>query len=382
MHLGRHLISFSRPAHFELEAEYLAEAASDRAPWGGGKFYSRAANAVGEAHPSDAVLLTQSCTAALELAALALDIQPGDEVIVPSYTFVSTANAFALRGAKLRFADSLPNDLNVDPESIEALITPETKAIVVIHYGGASCDMARVMEIARKYGVPVVEDAAQAIGSTFKGKALGTIGDLGCLSFHGTKNVSSGEGGALLINSELPGVRERAQTAHEKGTDRASFLRGEVDKYTWRSLGSSFVPSEFTCAVLLAQVENLGSIQRRRRISYSSYATELSPLLGFGYRFLEQDVEGGNLHMFALIAPTESEREKLRLGLKQRGVTATSHYEPLHESPFIVENSGIQHHLPHASNLSRRLLRLPMWSESGLDTSRVSNELLSIVKMG
>lgn len=375
------MISFSRPAHFALEVEYLAEAASDRSPWGGGQFYSRARQAVGTTHPSDAVLLTQSCTAALELAAIALDIQPGDEVIVPSYTFVSTANAFALRGAKIVFVDSRPTDLNIDSELIEAEITTKTKAIVVVHYGGASCDMASVMEMARRYGIPVVEDAAQAIGASAQGIALGTIGDLGCLSFHGTKNVSSGEGGALLINTDIPGLRERALIAHEKGTDRASFLRGEVDKYTWRGLGSSFVPSEFTCAVLLAQLENLDKIQQRRLMSYADYEAELTPLAELGYRVLEHDIDGGNLHMFALIAPGEIQRDSLRVRLRERGVMATSHYEPLHESPFIVDKAGAQNHLPVASELSRRVLRLPMWSEAGLDAAGVSHEILDILEL-
>lgn len=376
------MIAFSRPASFDVEMEYLAQVREAGAPWGGGDFYRRATEELKSIHDVQDVLLTQSCTSALELAALGLNIRPGDEVIVPSYTFVTSASAFALRGAKIVFVDSEPDTLNIDVSKVEALITSKTKAIVAVHYGGVACDMDELMAIAKSHGVSVIEDAAQAVGSTYKGRPLGSIGDLGCISFHGTKNVSSGEGGALFINTESQEVVDRIHIAHEKGTDRASFLRGEVDKYTWRDLGSSFIPSEFTCAVLLAQLENLELVQKRRRVSWDQYSQSLASSTEFGFSILNQDKPGSNLHMFALVAPHAEMREKLRSSLKERGIIATSHYEPLHLSPFALQHGLSVAGAPIAENLSSRILRLPLWSDQGLNVEHVSRmvaeELLNI----
>jgi len=374
------VIAFSRPAAFEAEGEYLTQARESHTPWGGGSFYARASEQLGSMHRVNDVLLTQSCTAALELAALGLDIGPGDEVIIPSYTFVTTASAFALRGAKIVFADSEPDTLNIDVSKIESLITSRTKAIVAVHYGGVACDMDEIMAIASRHGLAVVEDAAQAIGSSYKGRPLGSIGDLGCLSFHGTKNISSGEGGALLVNTTDEDVIDRIHTAHEKGTDRAKFLRGEVDRYTWRKLGSSFIPSEFTCAVLLAQLQNQALIQSRRRSSWDGYVETLGEARQSGFRWLKQDVTGSNLHMFALIAPDAQAREELRKGLREKGITATSHYEPLHESPFATSQDWPRLPAPIAQNLSERILRLPLWSEDGLDVELIGSEIVSFLQ--
>ena len=374
------MIAFSRPAVFEAEAEYLSQVRDFRAPWGGGVFYAKASEEIRTMHQVHDVLLTQSCTAALELAALGLNVGPGDEVIIPSYTFVTTASAFALRGAKIVFADSEPETLNMDATELESLITSRTKAIVVVHYGGVACDMDEIMSIAKRHGVAVVEDAAQAIGSSYKGRPLGSIGDLGCLSFHGTKNVSSGEGGALLVNSRDEILLDRLHTAHEKGTDRAKFLRGEVDKYTWRQLGSSFIPSEFTCAILLAQLQNFGLIQARRRSSWDKYMAAFADIQQSGFRWLSQDALGANLHMFALISPDGASRESLRKGLREKGVVATSHYEPLHSSPFATSQDWPRTVAPVSQDLSERILRFPLWSEEGLDTDLITSATLSILQ--
>jgi dTDP-4-amino-4,6-dideoxygalactose transaminase len=374
------VIPFSKPAAFMAEAEYLTQVRESHMPWGGGAFYKKASDKLAAIHRANDVLLTQSCTAALELAALGLNLGPEDEVIVPSYTFVTTASAFAMRGARVVFVDSEPETLNIDVSKIEALVTSRTKAIVVVHYGGVPCDMDEIMAIAKRHGIAVIEDAAQAIGSSYKGQPLGTIGDIGCLSFHGTKNVSSGEGGALLINSTDSDVIDRLHTAHEKGTDRAKFLRGEVDRYTWRKLGSSFIPSEFTCAVLLAQLENLEEIQFRRRTSWGSYAKLGEQEQFRGFRWLNQDIEGSNLHMFAVIAPDSESREWLRKDLKAKGIVATSHYEPLHSSPFALSQDWPRPHAPIAQALSERILRLPLWSEINLPVEQVTSAVISALE--
>jgi len=370
------LIPFSKPARFDSELEYLSEASLQGRPWGGGEFYQLAKEKLNTIHPSQEILITQSCTAALELAAIALNVGPGDEVIVPSYTFVSSANAFALRGAKIVFADSDQKTMNVDLNHVEKLITKNTKVLVVVHYGGVACDMERAIELSKRHGFYIVEDAAQAIGATYNGQPLGTLGHLGALSFHGTKNVSCGEGGALLVNTDEFAVLELAKTAHEKGTDRAKFVSGRVDKYTWRSLGGSFIPSEFTSAVLLAQLENVECIHERRSSYIAQYLKGLAGRLNPNVSWLRQDIEGSNNHMFALILESKQQRDLLREFLLQRGVTSTSHYEPLHLSPFAREHFPQTESLQVAFEFSSRLLRLPVWSEVGLEVSFVIQGVL------
>jgi len=374
------VIPFTRPLVAENELHYLSKASENQRPWGGGDFFKLASEALTTILGGKEVLLTQSCTSALELAALALDIQPGDEVIVPSYTFVSSASAFALRGARIVYADSKEQDLNIDTRSVRELINEKTRAIVIVHYGGVACDMTELLALAKDKGIAIVEDAAQAIGATFNSYPLGGLSDFGCISFHGTKNVSSGEGGALILgeNSEWNG---RAQLAHEKGTDRSAFLRGEVDKYTWRTLGSSFIPSEFTASVLAAQLEHLEEITQRRRDYWQRYQGSLSGQLPDDYYILEQGGEGSNGHMFALLVPRASTRQPLISALKSRGIIATSHYEPLHMSPFAIEHQMTgQTDLPVARDLSSRVIRLPMWSSAGLPVEEVSNGFLESVK--
>jgi len=305
------------------------------------------------------VLLTTSCTDALEMAALLLDIGPGDEVIMPSYTFVSTANAFMLRGAHIVFADSHSDRPGMDEQAVEPLITPRTKAIVVMHYGGVACDMDSIMGIAGRHGIKVVEDAAHAIESTYKGRQLGGIGHLGAFSFHETKNIQCGEGGALIIND--PSLIARAEVIWEKGTDRAAFQRGETDCYRWVGLGSSFLPSELTAAFLLAQLEEATAIQQMRLKVWEHYAAALGPLFAAGR------AEGpvlpayatNNAHLFHLTCRSRQERDALLANLNGKGVNAVFHYLPLHRSPFFGPHHDGRS-LPQADRFGDCLLRLPL----------------------
>lgn len=374
------MIPFTRPIVSSNETTYLESVCRSQRPWGGGEFYGQASNELSAQMGGKEVLLTQSCTSALELAALAIDIEPGDEVIVPSYTFVSSANAFALRGAKIVFADSEPSTMNLDVANLEALISPKTRAIVAVHYGGVACDMDELTGLSAKHNLVLIEDAAQAIGASYKGKPLGSLGDFGCISFHGTKNISSGEGGALVLGGANRTFHERARLAHEKGTDRSAFLRGEVDKYTWRTLGSSFIPSEFTAAVLSAQLEKVDEVTQRRRGYWQDYDRNLRERLPENYSALAQGGEGSNGHMYALLVPTEQARRELMSALKEAGVAATSHYEPLHSSPF---GSSIEahsdNHFPIVDEFSSRLLRVPMWSADGLPVEEISEKILTSI---
>jgi dTDP-4-amino-4,6-dideoxygalactose transaminase len=324
------------------------------------------------------VLLTQSCTSALELAALALDIQVGDEVIVPSYTFVSSASAFALRGARLVFAEIDKKTLNIDVNLIESLITEKTKAIVAVHYGGQSALINEIMALAAPRGIAVVEDAAQAIGSTSGGLPVGTLGDLACFSFHGTKNLSAGEGGALVINTKDSSVIERGLLAHEKGTNRRNYLKGEVDKYTWHALGSSFIPSEFTSSVLAAQLGDLELITTRRLRYWHEYEQLLSSEQNRGFDIIMQNAPGNNGHMFALTLGNPELREEIIKEMRTMGVQATSHYEPLHSSPYIASSPGfMRSDLPVTEFTGKAILRMPMWSADGLDTKTAASAFLS-----
>ena len=375
------MIAFTRPRMASNELSYLEEAINASTPWGGNHFYRQATSQLQDMLGANHVLITQSCTSALELAALAIQIGPGDEVIVPSYTFVSSASAFALRGATIKFAEVLPSTLNIDPEDVRSLITDRTKAIVVVHYGGVPCDMDEIMKIAAKAGVVVIEDAAQGIGSHYNGRPLGTIGDLGCISFHGTKNISSGEGGALVINTAESTITEAAHLSFEKGTDRRAFLAGEVDKYTWKSLGSSFIPSEFTCAVLSAQLEELELVTEVRSSYWSMYSTGLGEAFSkHSISVLKQSTEGSNHHMFSFVAKSRDHRTFVIDELAKVGVKSASHYQPLHQSPFAMDNVDPQpRRLPVTEDFSERLLRLPMWSSPGLDVEEVVQKLSVIL---
>jgi dTDP-4-amino-4,6-dideoxygalactose transaminase len=307
-------------------------------------------------------LLTHSCTAALEMSALLLDLQPGDEVIMPSFTFVSTANAFVLRGAVPVFVDIRPDTLNIDENLVEAAITPRTKAICVVHYAGVGCDMDPIMAIAAKHGLQVVEDAAQGIFSTYKGRPLGSIGAFGALSFHETKNVISGEGGALLVNDDA--FVERAEVIREKGTNRSKFFRGQVDKYTWVDVGSSYLPGEIIAAFLAAQFEEAEPITQRRLAIWDRYHAWAAPLEARG--MVRRPIIPGdcthNAHMYYLLLPDLGARTRFIDGLKRRGIGAVFHYIPLHSSPAGMRYGRAHGGMDVTDATSDRLVRLPLWA--------------------
>lgn len=309
------------------------------------------------------VLLTHSCTAALEMSALLCDIGPGDEVIMPSFTFVSTANAFVLRGGVPVFVDIREDTLNMDERLIEKAVTNKTKAVVPVHYAGTPCDMDVIMSIARKKGLRVIEDAAQGLLSTYRNQYLGTIGDLGCLSFHETKNIISGEGGALLIND--PEMAGRAEIIWEKGTNRKRFYRGEVDKYTWVDIGSSYLPSDIIAAFLYAQLEMAESIIASRCRNFARYMAGLKDLESRGIlRLPAIDVQGTcNGHIMYIITRSLDERTRLMEYLKSQGITSVFHYVPLHSSPMGEKHCRVHGSMVHTDGISERLLRLPMFYE-------------------
>lgn len=360
------MIPFSKPNISKTESASLLESVKIAQLSGDGIFTEYCSRWVKENLESLEAFLTTSCTSALDMSAILLDIKPGDEVIMPSYTFVSTANAFVLRGGIPVFVDIRPDTLNIDETKIAAAITAKTRAIVPVHYAGVACDMDAIMEIAKRYNLYVVEDAAQAITSTYKGKKLGTIGDLGCLSFHATKNIVSGEGGALLVNN--PKFIERAEIVREKGTNRSRFLRGEVDKYTWEDIGSSFLPSDILAALLYAQLERADEIQEMRKQPWEHYLFALRKGVENGWFRLAgvPDYEHQhNHHMFYLIMRTSEERDTLIQHLRGLGIQATFHYVPLHSSPAGLKYGRVHGEMTYTDDLSSRLLRLPLYS--GMD---------------
>jgi dTDP-4-amino-4,6-dideoxygalactose transaminase len=327
------------------------------------------------------VLLTTSCTAALELAALLCDLQPGDEVIVPSYTFVSTANAFVLRGARPVFVDIRPDTLNIDERLIEQAITPRTRAIFPIHYAGVSCEMDAIMEIADRHSLKVVEDAAQGVFARYNDQWLGTIGHLGCYSFHETKNFSCGEGGALVIND--PAMEKRAEILREKGTNRSQFMRGQVDKYTWVDVGSSYVPSDMLAAFLAGQLEHMDKITIRRGEIFDRYAALLGALAKQGLIRMPSVPQPctPNHHMFYILTADIEERSALIAHLRAAGILAVFHYVPLHSSPF-ARSIGVPHTpLPVTEDISARLLRLPMYNDlTDHDVTEIAEAVLGFYR--
>lgn len=354
------MIPFNKQNLFGKELEYIKDAFDNGKVSGDGKYTKLCSNFMEERFKSKKILLTSSGTDALELAALLSDIKEGDEVILPSYTFVSTANAFVLRGAKLVYCDIREDNLNIDEEKIEGLITDKTKAIVPVHYAGVACDMDKIMKIAKKYNLLVIEDAAQGVDAKYKDKYLGTIGDIGCYSFHETKNFSAGEGGAVSVNN--PRYLERAEIIREKGTNRSQFFRGEVDKYTWVDIGSSYLLSDINAAVLYHQLENIEKINQKRKEIFESYYNGLMSLQHKKKLRLPiiNEYARTNYHMFYIILNTEEERDNLMYYLKKNGIHSVFHYIPLHESKYSKEKFG-SFKLPITENLSRRLLRLPMY---------------------
>lgn len=355
------MIRFNVPPYVGKETEYMKAAIDSHKICGDGEFTKRC-NAWIEEHTGTAkALLTTSGTQALEMAALLSDIQPGDEVILPSYTFVSTANAFVLRGAKLVFVDIRPDTMNIDEKLIEDAITDKTRAIVPVHYAGVGCEMDTIMDIAKRHNLVVVEDAAQGVNAFYKGRALGSIGDYGCFSFHETKNYSMGEGGAILINR--PEQIEDAEIIREKGTDRSRFFRGQVDKYTWVNIGSSFLPSDINAAYLMAQLEMADEINENRLQSWTRYNEGLQDLAQEGVIDLPYIPEecAHNAHMFYIKTKDMEERKALISYLKERDIAAVFHYVPLHSAPAGLRFGRFHGEDRYTTKESERLLRLPMY---------------------
>ena len=355
------MIGFNVPHLTGNELKYIEEAVRQNVQLSGnGPFTKRCQQFFEQKYGFRKCLLTTSCTDALEMAALLCDIGPGDEVIVPSYTFVSSALAFVRQGARIVFADSRSDNPNLDAEKIEDLITPRTKVIVPVHYAGMACDMERIMELARKHGLWVVEDAAQAIDSCYQGKPLGGFGHLAAFSFHETKNIISGEGGMLVVNDER--FIRRAEILWEKGTNRAEFFRGEVNKYGWVDVGSSFLPSEMTAAFLWAQLEQLEDIQSKRKQLWDQYQRLLEPLAEAGFISLPAipDYATNNAHMFYIVCKSLEERSALIRYLKENGVQAVFHYLSLHSSPYYVDKHDGRD-LPCCDHYADCLVRLPMY---------------------
>lgn len=353
-------IPFNKPFLSGNELSYIEKSVRSGKISGDGVFTKKCHEFFQTRYGFRKVLLTTSCSDALEMAAILIDIAPGDEVIVPSYTFVSTANAFVLRGAKIVFADSSPQNPNIDATKIEPLITARTRAIVPVHYAGISCEMDSIMSLADKYGIYVVEDAAQAIDSYFKGRPLGSIGHLAAFSFHETKNVSSGEGGMLVINDDR--FAKRAEIIREKGTNRSAFFRGEVNKYGWVDIGSSFLPSDIIAAFLYAQLQNLESIQRRRKEIWRAYFNGLRALEESGEVQLPYlpDYATNNAHIFYVVLKNKATRDMVIEKLRQRGILAVFHYLSLHKSLYFSEkHDGRQ--LSQSDRYSDCLVRLPVY---------------------
>jgi dTDP-4-amino-4,6-dideoxygalactose transaminase len=354
-------VPFNKPYMTGRELEFVAQAHAEGHLSGDGTFTKRCHAWLEARTGAKKALLTHSCTAALEMAAILLDLQPGDEVIMPSFTFVSTANAVVLRGADPVFVDIRPDTLNIDENLIEQAITPRTRAIWVVHYAGVACEMDAIMALAARHGLFVVEDAAQGILSTYRGRPLGNIGHLAALSFHETKNVISGEGGALLVNDER--FVERAEIIREKGTNRSKFFRGQVDKYTWVDVGSSYLPSDILAAFLMAQLEQVDAITRRRLDIWNVYHEA----------FAEPETEGKlrrpvipghcthNAHMYYLLTASPQARTVMLDSLRQAGIGAVFHYIPLHSSPAGMKYGRTTTPLPVTDDTSERLIRLPLW---------------------
>jgi len=357
------LIPFNKPYMTGKELWYISKAHHRGMLAGDGYFTKLCHDWLERQTGAGKALLTHSGTAALEMAAILADIQPGDEVIMPSYTFVTTANAFVLRGGVPVFIDIRPDTLNLDETLIEAAVTSRTRAIVPVHYAGVGCEMDGIMDIARRHNLLVIEDAAQGVMATYQGRALGSIGHLGCLSFHETKNIISGEGGALLINDER--FTERAEIIREKGTNRSKFFRGQVDKYTWVDLGSSYLPGELIAAFLYAQMEEAAAITRRRLAIWSRYHECLAGMEKAGYlrRPLIPAACLHNAHMYYILVADLATRSRLLAFLKKRDILSVFHYVPLHNSPAGERFGRSSGALSVTAELSDRLIRLPFWVE-------------------
>jgi len=366
---------FNRPYVVGPEYGYIADAIARGHSAGDGYYTSQCSKLLEERSGAHKVLLTTSCTSALELAALLLDIQPGDEVIMPSYTFVSTANAFVLRGAKPVFVDIREDTLNIDETLIEAAITSRTKAIVPVHYAGVGCEMDTILDIGRRHNIPIVEDAAQGVNATYKGRWLGTMGDIGTWSFHETKNIICGEGGAIVINN--PKYAERAEILREKGTNRSQFLRGQVDKYTWVDVGGSFLMSDLLAAFLYAQLEHMDDITERRQAIWRNYNEAFMPVAETLHLTLPTIPNHcvSNCHMYHVRVEHEAARDSLIAELRKNGILSVFHYVPLHLSPMGEKLGRCRGDLPVTEREAARLTRLPLF----FDLSTAQHEIIEAV---
>ena len=370
-------IPFNRAVVSGKEFEYMQQAVASMHISGDGQFTKKCHAELESILGAAKALLTTSCTHALEMTALLLDIKPGDEVIIPDFTFVSTVNAFVLRGAHPVFADIRPNTLNMDENQLERLITPRTKAIVVVHYAGVGCEMETILEIAGRYHIPVVEDNAHGLFGRYKGRPLGSLGCLATQSFHETKNITCGEGGALIIND--PWLIERAEIIREKGTNRSRFFRGQVDKYSWVDIGSSYLPSEILSAFLFAQLENWQDIQAKRQGIWERYDRELKMVTqenGIRVPFIPAHCEQ-SFHMYYLILPTLQQRQRLIEYLKAKDIISVFHYLPLHLSDMGRRYGGKEGDFPVTEDLSDRLLRLPFYADL---TEEEQSRVISAIK--
>ena len=365
-------IPFNVPAKTGQEEKYIHQAIESGYLAGDGPFTKKCTQWFNDHLQTVGSLLTPSCTHALEMAAFLIDVKPGDEIIMPSYTFVSTANAFVLRGATIVFVDIRPDNLNIDESKIEAAITPKTKAIVPVHYAGVACEMDTIMAIAKRHNLYVIEDAAQGFMSTYKGKALGTIGHMGAYSFHATKNFTSGgEGGLLIVNDEK--FYHRAEVFREKGTDRSAFLRGDVDKYTWRDLGSSMLPSELQAAYLWAQLENIDALFANRMVLWKSYKTQFSNTNISHSVGADPCIGRHNGHIF--FALIDGENGPVLKKLREQGVHATSHYEPLHLSQLGQSCGRISGNMENTERIFKQIVRLPIFDSLTIENIKKVTDL-------
>lgn len=372
-------IPFNEPCVGQAEVDAVARALQQGVLRGDGPVSKRVEAILRKWLDTSHVFFTTSCTHALEMAMIALDIGPGDEVIMPSFTFVSSANAVVLRGAKPVFAEIDAETLNIDPADIARKITPATRAIVPVHYAGVACDMDAIMALAHEHNLYVIEDAAQAIDATYKGRALGTIGHIGCFSFHDTKNLTSGEGGAFVTNDHA--IAEKAELVREKGTNRSAFFRGEVDKYNWVSQGSSYIQSDILAALLEAQIARKDEIKQLRKRVWTAYYTALQPLAETGLLQLPvvPDFADANFHIFFFRLPTLDLRQATLRALKEYGIQATFHYVPLHSSPYGRHTLGCTDELPVTERCSETLIRLPLYPQLAERAPEIASHVAEIV---